>query len=104
MIWGELSSRLNREVEEFSVLLKVEGEDQKDQESLFEGWEELHPFLFNASSLLSAQQVSGIGKIFFHYLARKEISSCRLRRARSSLASREVGGTCLFFEAEFSSF
>ena len=28
-------------MEEFSFLLKVEGEDQT---SLFEGWEELHPF------------------------------------------------------------
>ena len=59
-------------MEEFSVLLKVEGEDQKDQKSLFEGWEELHPFVFNACSLPSFQQVSGIGRIFFPYLARKK--------------------------------
>ena len=91
-------------MEEFSVLLKVEGEDQKDQKSLFEGWEELHPFVFNACSLPSFQQVSGIGRIFFPYLARKEVASCRLRRARSSLASREIGEACLFFEVEFSSF
>ena len=82
-------------------MLKVEGEDQK---SLFEGWEELHPFLFNACSLPSFQQVSGIGRIFFPYLARKEVSSCRLRRVRSSLVSREVEGACLFIEVEFSSF
>ena len=74
-------------MEELSVLLKVEGEDQKEQKSLFEGWEELHPLVFSACSLPSFQQVSGIGRIFFPYLARKEVSSCRLRRARSSCFS-----------------
>ena len=74
-------------MEELSVLLKVEGEDQKEQKSLFEGWEELHPLVFNACSLPAFQQVSGIGRIFFPYLARKEVSSCRLRRARSSCFS-----------------
>ena len=57
--------------------------------------------MFNACSLPSFQQVSGIGRIFFPYLAREEVSSCRLRRARSSLVSREVGGACLFFEMDF---
>ena len=88
-------------MEEFSILLKVEGEDQT---SLFEGWEELHPMFFSACSLPFFKQVSGRGRIFFPYLARKEVSSCRLRRARSSLVSREVGGACLLFEVEFSSF
>ena len=85
---------LEHEVQEFSFLLKVGGEDQT---SLFESWEELHPSVFSACSLPSFQQVSGIGRIFVHYLARKEVSSCRLRRARSSLVSLEVGGACLFF-------
>ena len=84
---------LEHEVQEFSFLLKVEGEDQT---SFFESWEELHPSVFSACSLPSFQQVSGIGRIFVHYLARKEVSSCRLRRARSSLVSLEVGGACLF--------
>ena len=88
-------------MEEFSFLLKVEGEDQT---SLSKGWEELHPFFFSACSLPSFQQVNRIGRIFVHYLARKEVASCRLRRARISLVSREVGGACLPFEVKFSSF
>ena len=42
-------------MEEFSFLLKVEGEDQT---SLNEGWEELHPFFLSACSLPSFRQVS----------------------------------------------
>ena len=56
---------LEHEVQEFSFLLKVEGEDQT---SLFESWEELHPFFFSACSLTSFQQVNRIGRIFFPYL------------------------------------
>ena len=52
-------------MEEFSFLLKVEGEDQT---SLSKGWEELHPFFFSACSLTSFQQVNRIGRIFFPYL------------------------------------
>ena len=51
-------------------VLKVEGEDQT---SLFEGWEELHPFFFSACSLPSCQQVSEIGRILFLYLTKKKI-------------------------------
>ena len=83
------------------LLVYVEGEDQT---SLFAGWEELHPFFFSACFLPSFQQVNEIGRIVFPYIARQKFSSCRLRRARSSLVSREVGGACLFFEVEFSSF
>ena len=89
-------------MEEFSFLLKVEGEDQT---SLSKGWEELHPFFFSACSLTSFQQVNRIGRIFFPLsIARKEVASCRLRRAQISLVSREVGGACLPFEVKFSSF
>ena len=45
--------------------MKVEGEDQKkkkDQKSLFEGWEELYPFLSNECSLPSFQLYSSVGK------------------------------------------
>ena len=39
--------------------------------------------------------------IFFPYLERKEVPSCRLRHKQRSLVSREVGGACLsFFEME----
>ena len=37
----------------------------EDQTSLFEGWEELHPFFFSACSLPFFQEVKGIGRISF---------------------------------------
>ena len=62
---------LEHEVQEFSFLLKVEGEDQT---SLFESWEELHPSVFSACSLPSCQEVKGIGRISFNYTLRERRS------------------------------
>ena len=59
-------------------------------------------FFFSTCSLPSFEEVKGVVTIFFPYLERKEVSSCRLRgKRRSPIVSREVGGACLsFFEME----